>query len=89
MGKLRLQSGTYYEVLLHALTSAIKANEQQIREAYTEVVKNLDQQGEILSQHEECDAFLKITNECTQHIADFQCIHAYLSEKYLNNVKTK
>lgn len=89
MGKLRLQSGNYYEVLLHALTSAIKANEQQILEAYTEVVKKLDQQGEILSQHEECDVFLKITNECTQHIADFQCVHAYLSGKYLNNLKTK
>ncbi|MFJ5317566.1 hypothetical protein [Pectobacterium versatile] len=84
---MRLQSGTYYEVLLNALSSAIKEKERQIQDAYTDDVQALDRCGEILSQHGECDVFLKTANECTPLIADFQCIHAYLSDKYLDSQK--
>ncbi|MBA5206058.1 hypothetical protein F9U39_19915 [Pectobacterium versatile] len=87
MGKLLLESGTYYEVLLIALSSAIKEKERQIQEAYTDDVRILDRCGEILSQHEECDIFLKTANECTPLIADFRRIHLYLSDKHLDSVK--
>ncbi|MEL0581149.1 hypothetical protein AACK17_21770 [Pectobacterium punjabense] len=87
MGKFRLQSGTYYEVLLNALSSAIKEKERQIQDAYTDDVQALDRCGEILSQHGECDAFLKTANECKPLIADFRRIHAYLSDKYLDSSK--
>ncbi|KML70847.1 hypothetical protein [Pectobacterium peruviense] len=87
MGKLRLESGTYYEVLLNALSSAIKEKERQIQDAYTDDVRILDRRGEILSQHDECDIFLKTANECTPLIDDFRRIHMYLSGKYLDNAK--
>ncbi|RLM24721.1 hypothetical protein BIY29_08350 [Brenneria alni] len=83
MGKLRLQSGTYHEVLLNALSSAIKAKERLIQDAYTDEVRELDRSGEILSQNDECERFLKTANECTPLLSDFRYIHAYLSDKYL------
>lgn len=83
MGKLRLQSGTYYEVLLDALASAIRDKERQIQDAYTDDVRTLDRGGEILSRHDECEIFLKTANECTPLIDDFRRIQAYLSDKYL------
>ncbi|MBN3171600.1 hypothetical protein [Pectobacterium brasiliense] len=89
MGKLRLESGTYYEVLLNALSSAIKEKERQIQDAYTEDVRILDRRGEILSQHDECDIFLKTANECTPLIADFRRIHEYLLDKCSGCSKNK
>ncbi|GKW29509.1 hypothetical protein PEC331060_26870 [Pectobacterium carotovorum subsp. carotovorum] len=87
MRKFRLQSGTYYEVLLNALSSAIKEKERQIQDAYTDDVQALDRCGEILSQHDVCDVFLKTANECKPLIDDFRCIHTYLSDKYLDSSK--
>ncbi|MCY9848949.1 hypothetical protein [Pectobacterium jejuense] len=89
MGKLRLESGTYYEVLLNALSSAIKEKERQIQDAYTDDVRILDRRGEILSRHDECDIFLKTANECTPLIADFRRIHEYLLDRYSGCSKNK
>ncbi|GGB97392.1 hypothetical protein [Dickeya fangzhongdai] len=89
MGKLKLNSGTYYEVLLDALSSAIREKERQIQESYTEEVKALDKNGEILSQHHSCSLFLKTMNTNQLLISDFKSLYGYFLEKYFSDEKRK
>ena len=75
MAKLKLKSGTYFEVLVEAMRCAVQDRAALIESYYSDRCRWYEQ-GQF-SRPDEYDAYIEIKLENERLIADFEKIQAY------------